>query len=119
MLLCIPSCTLHPFVRDASGSVASLGGSIFSKSDNETAYYKGPLGELGYASTKKDETVVPSKIAAYYTTKAVTEGLVDVHKTTENTKQVLSGHEVSKNATNRAAASTDLKTLNPVEVPVP
>lgn len=109
-------------VKDSQGNFATLGGSIFSKSDSETAYYKGPLGEMGYASTKKDETSVPKAAITGYTALGLGKQLLSATKAKEATTRTLGEQSVSKNATNKAAASADLKTLNPVEeaaIPAP
>ena len=114
LLLALPACTVHPFIRSGP-DVVSLGGSIFTKSSSERASYSGPLGSLTYSTTGKDETVIPGKIANYYGIKAAANAATSMLRTTESTKRVLGEQEVSKTATNKAAASADLKTLNPVE----
>lgn len=119
ILAALPACTVHPLIRSGQ-SVVSLGGSVFTKSAGESATYSGPLGTLSYTTATKDETVVPGKLINYYGIKSAVEGATAALRTTESTKRILSGHDVTKNATNKAAASADLKTLNPLpEAPDP
>lgn len=111
----LASCTVGPFIKGPGGQVASLGGSIFTKTAGESSSYSGPLGNLTHTSASKDETVVPGKLINYYGLKAAINGLTDITKTTEATKTTLSTDSVSKNATNQAAEVEKLKILNPVE----
>ncbi len=115
ILATFPACSVRPTIKSGE-TVVTLGGSIFSKSDNETASYSGPLGNLSYASVRHDETVVPAKAINSYTTIGLAKEVTKAFDTGEATKVKLGEQSVSKNATNKAAASADLKTLNPVEV---
>lgn len=114
LLLTLTGCTVKPTIRSGQ-TVVTLGGSIFTKTSGEVSSYSGPLGNLNYATTSTDETVVPGKLINYYGIKAVTAGLTSGLRTTESTKRILAKEETSRAATKSAAASTDLKTLNPVE----
>ncbi len=117
-ILALPACTVNPFIRSGE-TVVSLGGSIFTKTAGESGYYEGPLGKLGYANATKDETVVPGKLINYYGIKSAINGATAALRTTESTKRILSGHEVSKHATSTAADVEKLKILNPIEEAVP
>ena len=97
----------------------SLGGSIFTKSANETATYSGPLGNLSYADTGKDETVIPGKVVNYYGIKAATEAATSMFRTSESTTRILAKEETKKAATSSAAEVEKLKILNPVEEVIP
>jgi hypothetical protein len=100
-------------------SVVSLGGSVFTKSNGETASYSGPLGTLTYSDNGKDETVIPGKIANYYGVKAVTEAATSMFRTSESTTRILAKEETSRAATTSAADVEKLKILNPAEeIPV-
>jgi hypothetical protein len=116
------SCEVLPtVVKKADGSsVVTGGGSIFTKSDSKWVRVKDPSGlSIEYASKKHDETVVPVKGIGSMTTIGVAKEINDGLKTTEATKTTLGAQSVSTNATNKAAASADLKTLNPVEEAIP
>jgi hypothetical protein len=118
VFILLPSCSVRPTIKSGE-TIVTLGGSMFSKSDNETAGYTGPLGSLSYASVKHDETVVPAKAINSYTTIGLAKEVTKAFDTSEATKVKLGEQSVSKNATNKAAASADLKTLNPVEEAIP
>jgi hypothetical protein len=113
VLACV-SCTVRPLISSGD-SVVSLGGSVFTKSNGETASYSGPLGTLTYNDTGKDETVIPGKIANYYGIKAVTEAATSMFRTSESTTRILAKEETSRAATTSAADVEKLKVLNPVE----
>jgi hypothetical protein len=112
-------CTQLPEKRNPDGSVVKLGRTFMKKSATTNASWSNGTESLTYSDTGADETVVPSKAITSYTTLGVSSDLLGGLRTTESTKRVLGAQSVSKNATNKAAASTDLKTLNPVEVPAP
>lgn len=115
LCLLLPSCTVGPFIKDSSGNVASLGGSIFSKSDEEQAYYEGPLGKLGYASKKKDETSVPKAAITGHTVLGLGGQALSATRAKESTRRVLSGHEVEKTGIKSAENVRVTEILNPVE----
>ena len=119
ILLCLalPACTVRPMMKSGD-SYVSLGGSVFTKSTNETASYSGPLGTLSYADAGTDETIIPGKIANYYGIKATTEALTSAFRTSESTTRILAKEETKKAATSSAAEVEKLKILNPVE-PIP
>jgi hypothetical protein len=116
-LFMLPACTVRPVIRSGD-QLVSLGGSIFSKSSGETASYSGPLGNLSYADTAKDETVIPGKVVNYWGVKAATEAATSMFRTSESTTRILAKEETSRAATSSAAEVESLKILNPVE-PVP
>lgn len=111
--------TCRPTVRDSQGNFATLGGSVFSKSENESAYYKGPLGEMGYASVKKDETVVPKAVISSRTTLGLAGYAKDAFGMGEKTKVALGAQDVTKHGVSTAADVEKLKILNPVEEVAP
>ena len=117
--LILPACTVRPTVRNAAGDMATLGGSIFTKSSSETAYYKGPLGEMGYSDLGKDETVIPGKIVNYYGVKAAIDGATASMRTQESTTRILAKEETKKAGIQSAERVESLKILNPVEEAAP
>ena len=117
-VLALTGCTVHPLIRSGD-TVVSLGGSIFTKSSSSSANYSGPLGELSYKETGRDETIIPGKIANYYGIKAVSEGLTSIARTKESTTRILAKEETSRAATKSAASVEKLKILNPVEEAIP
>ena len=107
--------TCRPRMTMADGSKVDLGFSLATRSDTEAASYTAPTGEaLQWSSSKRDETVVPVAGIKSYTTLGISSDLLGAYRTKESTTRILGAQEVSKNATNKAAASADLKTLNPV-----
>ena len=118
ILVLLPSCTVRPMIK-AGDSFVSLGGSIFTKSANESASYSGPLGTLRYADTGKDETVIPGKIVNYYGIKAATDAATSMLRTKESTTRILAKEQTSRAATKSAADVEKLKILNPVEEAAP
>ena len=119
LCLALPACTVRPVMKSGD-SYVSLGGSIFSKTSNETATYSGPLGTLSYADTGKDETIIPGKVVNYWGIKAATEAATSMWRTSESTTRILAKEETSRAATSSAADVEKLKILNPVElIPAP
>ena len=120
LLLCLalPACTVRPMMKSGD-SYVSLGGSIFTKSANETATYSGPLGNLSYADTGKDETVIPGKVVNYYGIKAATEAATSMFRTSESTTRILAKEETKKVGIQSAADVEKVKILNPVEEAIP
>ena len=114
----LPACTVRPVIRSGD-QLVSLGGSIFSKSSGETASYSGPLGNLSYADTAKDETIIPGKVVNYWGVKAATEAATSMFRTSESTTRILAKEETSRAATSSAAEVESLKILNPVEEAIP
>lgn len=113
LLACLPcSCTIRPTVRDAQGNLATLGGSFLSRSKSETAYYKGPLGEMGYSDTEKDETVVPATYIKGDVIKSLSGDMLSAHNTTNATTQTIGAQGVQKTQIN-ATKAVDLKKLSP------
>lgn len=109
----IPACTIKPTIRSGN-QLVTLGGSLFTKTQSETSSYSGPLGNLSYSNSGIDETVLPSKVANYYTTKAIVDGLTNSFKTQQSTS-------IQKNAQDSAFQSSKIsadlektKILNPV-----
>ena len=94
-----------------------MGGTALTRTEGYYARYDGPYGKIEVGTAKTDETVVPGKLINYYGTKAITNGMVDALKTTEGTKQVLSGHDVTKEGIKATKEVESLKILHPVEVP--
>ena len=112
-LLMLQACTLKPTIRSGD-SLVTLGGSIFTKTTAESSSYSGPLGTLTYKTKGNDETIIPSKIATYYTTKAIADALQSAYDTQQATS-ITTGEQ--KAATNAAKISADIektKILNPV-----
>lgn len=64
--LALCACTVHPFTyRDASRDIASLGGSIMTKSKTESATLTKPDGTtMSYTSNGKNEVSVPNNMIA-------------------------------------------------------
>ena len=118
LCLALPACTVRPVIKSGD-QVVSLGLSIFSKSAGETASYSGPLGNLSYADTAKDETVIPGKVVNYWGVKAATGAATSMFRTSESTTRVLAKEETSRAATSSAAEVESLKILNPVEEVAP
>lgn len=94
----LAGCTVKPTIRSGD-TVVTLGGSIFTKTTNETASYTGPLGTLNYSTASNDETVVPNKGITAWTTAEITRALSNAYDTSEATKVTLGEQEVSKTAT--------------------
>ena len=115
----LPACTVRPSIKMADGSVATLGGSIFSKSTTETAFYKGPLGEMGYTDYGKDETVIPGKVVNFWGVKATIDGLTATTRAKESTTRILAKEETKKTGIQSAERVETLKILNPVEEAAP
>lgn len=112
------ACNQRPKMTLPDGRVVDLGFSVATKSSTETASYTSPGGEaLNWSSNDRDETVVPVKVTNGYTQLGLGRLAVDAFRTSEGTTRALAREETARNATNKAAASTDLKTLNPVVVP--
>lgn len=118
-VLWLASCTVNPFLRTPDGAVVSLGGSVFSRSDEESGGYEGPHGKLWYGSKKKDETVVPVRGIGAYQNLGIANTLYKGFKAGEATKVKLGEQSVSKHATTKAAEVETTKILNPVEEPLP
>ena len=116
LLLCLalPACTVRPMMKSGD-SYVSLGGSVFSKSNSETASYSGPLGTLSYKDTGKDETVIPGKIVNYYGLKTAAEAATSMLRTKESTARILAKEETKKVGIKSAADVEKVKILNPVE----
>lgn len=117
--LTLTACTVRPTVRNAAGDMATLGGSIFTKSSSETAYYKGPLGEMGYADFGKDETVIPAKYLNFKGIEATLNAATSSMRTKESTTRVLAKEETKKVGIQSAERVETLKILNPVEEAAP
>ena len=115
----LPACTVRPSIKMADGSVATLGGSIFSKSTTETAFYKGPLGEMGYTDYGKDETVIPGKVVNFWGIRATLDAATASMRTQESTTRILAKEETKKTAIKSAEKVESLKILNPVEEAAP
>ena len=118
LFLALPACTVRPIIKSGDAYV-SLGGSIFSKSANETASYSGPLGNLSYADVAKDETIIPGKVVNYYGIKAATEAATSMFRTGESTTRILAKEETKKAGIQSAERVESLKILNPVEEAAP
>lgn len=118
-LLLLPACTVRPTIRDASGNMATLGGSIFSKSSSETASYSGPLGTMSYTDFGKDETVIPGKVVNYWGIKATIDGLTATTRAKESTTRILSKEDTKRQAIQSTERVDSLKVLNPVEEAAP
>ena len=115
----LQACTLKPTIRSGD-SLVTLGGSIFTKTTAETSSYSGPLGSLTYKTKGNDETIIPSKIATYYTTKAITDALQSAYDTQQATSITTGEQEVATNAAKISADIEKTKILNPVvETPLP
>ena len=116
LLLPLASCTVHPLIRSGD-TVVSLGGSIFTKSASSSANYSGPLGELSYKETGRDETIIPGKVVNYWGLKAATDAATSMLRTKESTTRILAKEETSRAATKSAAEVETVRILNPVELP--
>jgi len=114
-LLLLPACTVRPSIKMADGSVATLGGSIFSKSSTETASYSGPLGTMSYTDYGKDETVIPGKVVNFWGIRATLDAATASMRTQESTTRILAKEETKKTAIKSAENVETLKILNPVE----
>ena len=112
----LPACTLKPTIRQGD-SLVTLGGSIFTKTTAETSSYSGPLGNLSYKTKGNDETVLPSKIAGYYTAKAAIDGLSSAFETQQDTVVIKGSQETARQATKATADIEKTKILNPVIEP--
>jgi len=119
VLAILPACTLKPTIRSGD-SLVTLGGSIFTKTTAETSSYSGPLGTLSYKTKGHDETILPSKIASYYTAKAAIEALKSAYDTQQATSVTTGEQEAATNAAKISADIEKTKILNPVvETPLP
>ena len=98
--LALASCTVKPFVMDSpkGTSIASLGGSLMTKSKEEFASLKRADGtEMTSYIVGKDETIVPNAYIGY---KTIT-GLADAANTGEKIRET--------NTTKRAASSDSVR----------
>ena len=118
ILVLLPSCTVRPMIK-VGDSFVSLGGSVFTKSANESASYSGPLGTLRYADNGKDETVIPGKVVNYWGLKAAIDGATSAMRTKESTTRILAKEETKKVGLKTAADVEKVKILNPVEEAAP
>ena len=112
----LPACTVRPSIKMADGSIATLGGSIFTRSTGETASYSGPLGTMAYTDMGKDETVLPSKYFNFKGLKATIDGATAATRTNASTERILGEQSVQKQAIKSTENVESLKILNPVEV---
>ena len=112
----LPACTLKPTIRQGD-SLVTLGGSIFTKTTAEISSYSGPLGNLRYKTKGNDETVLPSKIAGYYTAKAAIDGLSSAFETQQDTVVIKGSQETVRQATKATSDIEKTKILNPVIEP--
>lgn len=121
LLLCLAallsSCTVNPFVSTTSNGtqIASLGGSIFTKSKTESGEIVKPDGtRIAYTRTGKNETGgVTSSIASYAAGK-VAEAWVDSRAAVDNAKtaaEVAKAKDASAAAVEQAKIAAEIEKL--------
>ncbi len=115
----LPSCEVRPSYRDPQGGVATLGGHIFLKKNQQKGklqveYPDGRKVTLSDDDTMVDGTVVPAKAIGAYTTTTLGGYVRDAHRTTEGTKRFISGQETQRAATSGAQANEALRIKNPL-----
>lgn len=117
VLSALASCTIKPTVmtRADGTKVASLGGSIFTKSQNETASYTNGAESLTYSTNGHDETVIPAKYLTGRLSLGLAKEATKALQTTEGTERIISGHDVQKTQIGSTERVESLKILNPVE----
>ena len=109
------SCTMRPAIRGGNGEFVSLGGSFLSKGTQETASYKGPLGEVSYSQLTKDETAVANRLISVWGTAQVAQSLAKSAQSAEKTSRVAEQEATKREATRSAASVEETRILNPVE----
>lgn len=113
LLLC--ACTVHPFTyRDATREVASLGGSIMTKSKSESAYLEKPDGtKMSYTVSGKNETSVPNTLIGAELATGLSEIQAGVTNTTTaagvSTAKISAGKAVKINASDNALKAAQIE----------